>query len=116
MEVLDTLFYMTFGMVLRFAIPIAITGLIIIWLRWLDGRWQTEADKYIRLAGSVSFWEGRTPCWDAKNCSPEKRNSCPAYQNGKRACWQVLREQEGQLKDECLGCNVFLNTTPPVPA
>ena len=116
MEWLDTFYYMILGLVLRFAIPISITGLIIIWLRWLDGRWQEEAEKYIRLVGNVSFWEGRTPCWDAKNCSPERRNSCPAYQNGQKACWQVLSEQDGRLKDECLGCNVFLDTAAPVAA
>jgi hypothetical protein len=116
MDWLDTIFYMTFGFGLRFAVPLLITVLAIIWLRWLDDRWQQETDRYIQLSGEASFWEGRTPCWDAKGCSPERRNSCPAFLNSQTACWQVLRNSEGQLKDECLGCNVFLNTTPPVPA
>ncbi|MDX1435308.1 MAG: hypothetical protein R3335_00760 [Anaerolineales bacterium] len=116
MEWLDTFIFLSFGFVLRFAVPLLITIAVIIWLRWLDSRWQQEANRYIELVGKASFWEGRTPCWDANNCSEERRSSCPAYQDGRAACWQVLRGEEGQLKDECLGCSVFLNVAPPVPA
>jgi hypothetical protein len=101
---------------LRFALPLAVTALIILWLRWLDARWQREAAEISKTKGEASFWEGRKPCWDVKGCTPEMRASCPAFLEGRTACWQVNRLPGGQLKEECLGCDVFLNSPLTAPA
>jgi hypothetical protein len=116
MEWLETLYSLAVGLVLRFALPLALTALIIIWLRWLDARWQREAGEILKGTGMVSFWDRKTPCWDAKGCTPEMRASCPVFRDGRTACWQLRRTSGGQLQEECLVCEVFLNTPAAAPA
>jgi hypothetical protein len=116
MNSLETIYYVIVGLVLRFALPLTLTVLLIIWLRWLDARWQRDADEILMEPSGVSFWEGRTPCWDVKACTPEMRASCPVFRDGRTACWQVRRKPGGQLKEECLDCDVFLSAPVTSPA
>ena len=96
------------GVLIRFAIPIALT-LAAIWLfRKLDQRWKAEAEELTRLQMSLAMAK-RTPCWEQKQCSVEKRESCPAFAQKGQPCWQVMRDQQGNLKQGCVDCGVFRN-------
>lgn len=116
MEWMNVIAPMLTGLVLRFAMPLLITAGVILWLRWLDSRWQREAEDYATLAGLQPVPAARIACWDAKDCSPEKRAACPAYQNNRVPCWQLFRDSEGWLKEECLDCDVFRKAALPVAA
>ena len=104
------------GFALRFAMPLLITAGVIVWLRWLDSRWQTEADEYITRTGLQPVPAASVACWDEKGCSPEKRAACPAYQNNQVPCWQLFRDSDGWLQQDCLGCDVFRQAALPIPA
>ena len=99
------------GLILRFALPIGITLLVIYWLRWLDARWQEEAEGL--QAQAQAFAAKAVRCWEVMNCPPEKRATCPAYQNGKHPCWQIFRNEEG-LQEKCLDCQAFRQAPAPV--
>src|SRR3970282_943783 len=97
------------GLLIRFGIPILLTGLAAWGLRRLDQRWQRQSE-HIRLAplgGGAAPAGGR--CL-AQNDWPEaRREACAAYARPSVPCWQVFREQTGYLSTGCLGCAVFLN-------
>ena len=112
MEWLTTTFAMILGIILRVAIPIIVTLLIIKLLRWFDERWKQEAD--IEAAPLVKA--GNIGCWDIHNCPEDKRAACEAYQNPDTPCWQVHREKNGRLQERCLGCDVFRHAPLPVTA
>ena len=101
------------GLLLRFAIPIALTVLAVWFFRRLDRRWQAEAQEHARLQMALAA-AGRTPCWEQKQCSPERREKCLAYQQQGVPCWQVFRDKDGNLRPACLECGVFV--TAPAPA
>ena len=94
------------GFLLRLAIPIVLTVLLIIILRKLDSRWQVEAN---HQALSIQ----KPECWKIKGCTPEQIQNCPASKSS-LPCWQVYRLPNGYLNDECLSCSVFIEA--PVPA
>ncbi len=56
------------------------------------------------VAGQSRDLRASTHCWDARQCSPERRLSCPAYQHPEMACWQANKQSLGRLKAECLNC------------
>ena len=96
------------GVLVRFAIPIALT-IVAVWVfRKLDQRWKAEAEELTRLQMSLAMAK-RTPCWEQKQCSPEQMASCPAYAQKSVPCWQVMRDKQGNLKSTCVSCSVFLN-------
>jgi len=113
------------GFVLRLAVPVAITAVIVWLLRRLDARWQREAEErqaVEREAWSVERGEDVAPrstlqaprhCWEVRDCPPEVRDSCPAYAHPEMPCWQVFRNGGGRLKEECLDCELFRDA--PVP-
>lgn len=100
------------GLLLRFAIPIVLTLLAVWFFRRLDRRWQAEAQERARLQMALAA-AGRTPCWEEKQCSPDRREHCPAYQQEGVLCWQIFRDKEGNLKPPCLDCGVFVNAPAP---
>jgi hypothetical protein len=103
---MDVLLTFLTGVFLRLGIPIAVTVLLLAWLRRLDKRWQREA-----LALPVV--PAGTPCWEVKGCSEDKKKNCAAAANPKIPCWQVFRTRDGVMKEACLGCDVFRQA--PVP-
>ena len=96
------------GLLVRIGIPVGITLLAFYVLHRLDTRWQKEADLLPVIAA------GQKPCWEARNCSEEKRKNCAAYANQGTPCWQVFRSGNGALRESCLGCDVFRQAPVPV--
>ncbi len=93
---------MLLGLVLRIGIPVFITVLVVLFLRWLDERWQKESvDQRVVTARNIR-------CWDIQRCSEQQRASCSAYAHPEVPCWQHFRDPEGALREQCLGCQVFL--------
>ena len=104
---LETFLAILTGVVLRLAIPLAFTALIIYFLRKLDARWQTEAETLAQLPVVE-----KPECWNIMNCTEEERAHCQAL-NAPQPCWQVNRRPNGYLAEKCIGCEVF--RTAPVP-
>lgn len=106
METIISLLALIAGLLIRLAIPLALTALLIFFLHKLDVRWQAEAKTTPPVEQDIQ-------CWEIKNCSSEQRKICVAYQ-ATLPCWQVKRLPNGYLREECLSCEVF--TEAPMPA
>jgi hypothetical protein len=105
MDTLATFFYLSIGLLLRLAIPIAATLLVIYFLRRLDKRWQSEAELQTAKVE-------KPECWKVKGCPPEQAQDCKAA-GSPLPCWQVKRLPNGYLNEDCLSCPVFIEA--PVP-
>jgi hypothetical protein len=90
-----------FGILIRLAIPVAVTLVVAYVLRQLDQRWQQEAS-----VGAPSPIEV-LQCWVLNDCPPERREKCAAYHQQNIPCWQVFRDEAGRLPQRCLSCDVF---------
>ena len=112
MDAVNVLLTVVIGVMVRFAIPIAITIVAIWFFRRLDARWQTEARARVQAQMALAV-AGRTPCWEQRQCSAEKLASCPVYAQKNVPCWQVFRDKDGNLKPACLDCGVFQDA--PIP-
>lgn len=100
----ETLGTLVLGVLLRFGIPIFLTGVVVYFLRKLDARWQKDTKD--RLSEMESLMP-TIRCWILNDCPRERMEKCPAYKQSGRPCWQVFRNPEGQLREKCLGCDVF---------
>lgn len=109
METTPTLLTLCFGLLLRLALPIAMTLIAVYVLRKLDAHWQAQAEA--ELAGQAEKIK-RPECWKIKNCPLEQRQNCLAFL-ATDFCWQVYRLPNGQLQEKCLTCEVFLDA--PIP-
>jgi len=49
------------------------------------------------------------PCWDILGCSAEKRETCPAFGNTGRACWELAAEHCNDNGLMCYQCEVYLS-------
>ena len=105
MENLATFFYLLAGLLLRLAIPIAGTILLVFFLRKLDKRWRAEAELQPVLMENPE-------CWKIKGCPPEQVENCPAAKSP-LPCWQAKRLPNGYLNEQCITCSVFIDA--PVP-
>jgi len=99
---------------LRFGIPVLITLLVGMLLKRIDARWQVEGEEYRKQSGLDDLIP-MINCWVFNNCSEEKRKNCKAYQEPKKPCWQHFRAQNGEIKENCLGCGVFRGTPVSMP-
>lgn len=91
------------GIVIRLALPIVITGVLVFLLRKLDARWQADARQ-----PQVE----KPECWKVKACALEQRQACPAFRSP-QPCWQVYRQPNGYLDEPCLTCKVFVDAPMP---
>jgi hypothetical protein len=108
MENIQSTMVVMLGFLLRLAIPIVITILLVVLLRNFDKRWQASAE-----AIAFAAPKPRNPgCWDVKHCSAEQRATCNAYAHPDTPCWQLKRNSQGLLQQECLGCSVFSQAVP----
>jgi len=112
MDGLTTVFTIVLGILLRVAIPIAATLLLIIVFKWLDERWQREAGS----DGVAIVQPGNLGCWETNKCPEEQRAGCQAYANPDKPCWQVFREKDGRLQERCIGCDIFKHAPVPITA
>ena len=110
MEGLMSILVVILGLLARFGLPIAVTLLIVLWMRRLDEQWKKQAEWELPFSRSRAK---NTGCWLANRCSPERRASCPAYAHPEMPCWQVYRDMDGHLLDSCLDCNVFRGALVP---
>ncbi|MGA9533333.1 MAG: hypothetical protein WBR18_11505 [Anaerolineales bacterium] len=93
------------GLLFRLAIPLLAT-LVLSWALYaLDRRWQREASA--ANAGQAPRPVSIIRCWLLNDCSPERRERCPAYIERGTPCWQHFRDQRGALPERCLDCPVF---------
>jgi hypothetical protein len=115
LEWMDLIIALAVGVVLRFGVPLGLTGLLIWWLRRLDIRWQAEAQEMrrVQLEHAVA---AQPPCWETRNCPAELRAVCPVYGRQDVPCWQMKRTLAGRLPEACLDCDVFRNAPVPKPA
>jgi len=101
------------GLLLRFGLPILMTVLFIWFLRRLDERWQREGTQSEAVRPGQIPMFGDLRCWILNDCTPEQRQRCPAFIEAIRPCWQVHRHGNGNLKEGCLGCELFKGA--PIP-
>jgi hypothetical protein len=106
MEMFISLLAILAGLLLRLAIPIAGTILLIYVLRNLDAHWQKEAEL-------APVHTEKVECWKIKGCSEEQRKHCSGALSP-LPCWQVNRQANGYLQEKCISCEVFVNA--PIPA
>ena len=106
METLTSLFAILVGLLLRLAIPIVGTIILVYLLRKLDSHWQAEAEL-------TPITPVKVECWKIKGCSEEQRKNCVGA-SAPLPCWQVYRQANGYLQEKCISCKVFINA--PIPA
>jgi hypothetical protein len=105
METVISLLAIMTGLLLRLAIPILGTLILMYFLRKLDSHWQAEAE-------STPVATEKVECWKIKGCSSEQRSQCIAAASN-LPCWQVYRQPNGYLQEKCITCDVFTNA--PIP-
>jgi hypothetical protein len=108
MESIFSMITVVLGLLLRLGLPVLFTVLFVVLLRHLDARWQQEG------IGKVSVLAHNTRCWEQHNCSEEKRAKCAAYLHPETPCWQLYRSKDGNLREQCLGCQTFRSAPVPV--
>jgi hypothetical protein len=105
MESMTSFLAILAGLLLRLAIPIAGTAILIYFLRKLDEHWQAEAQL-------PPIPVQKAECWKAKGCSPAQKKKCAAA-SSPLPCWQVFRQPNGYLQEECISCQVFIDAPTP---
>jgi|SRR5215216_4074737 len=106
METVTSLLAILIGLLLRLALPIAGTIVLVYLLRKLDAHWQAEAER-------TPVTMEKVECWKVKGCSEEERENCSGAASA-LPCWQVYRRPNGYLPETCISCEVFINA--PIPA
>ncbi len=96
------------GLFVRLAIPLLVTAFVVLMLRKLDARWQTEAEQE-RKALLV---KDETPCWKEQGLPMEEIQLRAS--KSEQPCWQIHRLSNGYLREACLDCDVFLSAPIPV--
>jgi hypothetical protein len=96
-----------FGLLIRLAVPIALTALLALFLNWLDKRWQAEAEADAQESAARAALPAaeRQPCWEIHNCPPGLRKNCAAFAQPATPCWELFRTN-GSLKPSCRTCKV----------
>jgi hypothetical protein len=99
------------SLLIRIVIPLLLMGGVVFLLRRLDARWQMEA-LYRQKQESADTQEH---AWELKDCCIEGKNHQPALQSN-QPCWQIFRQSNGYLQEECLHCKVFRSTPILLPS
>ena len=106
---LNVLLAILLGLLIRFGVPLLLTGLAALALRRLDHHWQQQAEHRRPVPLGLGAAPAEVRCWETADCPPEKRQACPAFAQPAVPCWQVFRQQTGLLMKSCLSCEVFLH-------
>lgn len=103
---MNATFVILLGFALRLIVPLALTALVVYWLRKLDLRWQAEAEKERDL-----LIKSDLPCWIEQGLSVEESRLRSA--TSEQPCWQTHRSTNGYLHEKCLDCDVFRSAPMP---
>jgi MerR family transcriptional regulator, heat shock protein HspR len=49
-----------------------------------------------------------SPCWDIRNCPPEKRDNCSAFTDRTVPCWEKVNSACASNEQHCRSCEVFV--------
>jgi hypothetical protein len=104
---------------LRCIAPLVLTLVIVYIMNRLVDRWQAADDLRVmeqedltvrpagggRLGGSLPVIT--IPCWILRNCEPEARTDCPAFQHPGLPCWMVRSSKGGPLPAACPDCPLY---------
>lgn len=127
MDVLIETTAMVVLFILRMGIPIAVTVAIVSGLKFLDGRWQADAEarhasravaQGLLTPDAVSSpMAAEKPCWELNGCTEEKRKQCSGCAMTDIPCWMARLRADGKLPARCYGCALFRTrqTLQPVP-
>jgi len=105
---MNTLFVFVTGVLLRLAVPILLTALVVFVLHKLDVRWQAEAE-----IERSSLIKDDMPCWKEQGLALDEIKFRAS--KSEKPCWQMHRLSNGHLRETCLSCDVFLSAPIPVP-
>lgn len=108
MDTLTSMLVLLTGILIRLVVPLGLTALVVFLLRKLDVRWQAEAEMEKNLLVKDAI-----PCWLEQGLSVDRVLQM-STESGK-PCWQVKRQPNGYLREECLNCEVFLSAPLPQP-
>ena len=108
MESLQLLFAVLVGIAARLVIPIFVTVIAVYFLRRLDARWEKEGQ-------NPPVTIEKPACWEIKGCAPARSKACVG-RTSPLPCWQARRTANGYLREECLGCTIFMKAPVPVTA
>ncbi len=103
------------GIILRFGLPLLITALIVVALKRVDASWQAEIDER-RIQSLKGMEVEQVQCWTISSCPEIKREECVAYQIRSVPCWQHFRNGRGELREDCLECEIFRITPITIAA
>jgi hypothetical protein len=97
------------GLLLRIGLPIGLTFLLARFLRKLDARLREEAEqkviekqRQVQQQTLLNLWLDQ-PCHSIMNCTDQQKESCEAYQQTEKPCWEIHRAN-GNLSQRCQDC------------
>jgi hypothetical protein len=94
---------MVLGILLRIGVPFGATFLLARFLKGLDEKWREEAElAHPRETILHEIWLNN-PCWAIAGCEKEQCETCPAFQQTEKSCWEIYRENKG-LNGKCQEC------------
>lgn len=108
MEAIYSVLVILLGLILRVAVPLAITILAVSFLHKLDARWQAEAE----LEKNTQV-KDEMPCWKDLGLPIEQIKLRTTAND--QPCWQTHRLTNGRLRESCLTCEVFLDAPVAAP-
>ena len=100
------------GLAVRIGLPLLVLVTMVLVMRRLDKRWQSEAK---RPAAPLTT-AAEEPCWEASSCANPACNECVVHQHPETPCWQQFRDEHGNLREKCLACELFAAVPVPQPA
>lgn len=74
-------------------------------IKWLRCIRELIHDKKISIEGIKKLLE-YAPCWEIKSCSEQRRNTCTAFIDKTKPCWELNRltcnRESGKLCEDCV--------------
>jgi len=104
---------------LRCIAPLLFTLVVAYIMNRLVDRWQAaddlsgveQEDLTVQPAGGGRFGGSlpviTIPCWILRNCEPETRTDCLAFQHPGLPCWMVRSSKDGLLPAACPDCPLY---------
>ena len=104
---------------LRCIAPLLFTLVVAYIMNRLVDRWQAADDLSLAKQEDLTVQPGKSgrlgvslpvitiPCWILRNCEPEARTDCPAFQHPGLPCWMVRSSKDGLLPAACPDCPLY---------